>query len=81
MLPINVCFNDVNIAYSTAEIIKVEKNAIEFRLTQKEDVIAIETTREILRSNDYVIKKDGNKSLIISCKHAKVDNSLIVNFL
>ena len=81
MLPINVCIDDIKISYSTAEIIKVEKNAIKFRLTQKEDVISIETTRKILPSNDYVIKKDGFKSLIISCKHAKVDDSLIVNFL
>jgi len=81
MLPINVCFDDVKIVYSTAEIIKMEKNTIEFRLTQKKDVIAIETTREILQSDDYIIEKEGNKSLIISCKHAKVDNSLIVNFL
>ena len=46
MLPLNVSVGDVRIAYSTAEIASVEGDAIEFRLTQPQDVIALETGRQ-----------------------------------
>jgi beta-galactosidase len=81
MLPLNVSYNNVKIVYSTAEIMKVEENSIEFRLTQAEDVIALETERNILPSSDYHIKTEGNKTLVISNKHAKVNDFLIINFV
>ncbi|WP_163536076.1 beta-galactosidase [Gracilibacillus sp. YIM 98692] len=80
MLPINVRFEDVQINYSTAEITKVDKDFIAFRLTQKEDIISIETEREILPSEDYIIKKDGKVTYIFSKKNAKIDDECVVQF-
>jgi beta-galactosidase len=80
MLPLNVTFNDVKIVYSTAEVAKVEENQFIFRLTQSEDVIAFETNREIVPSDHYTIKEDGNRVLLFSNKHAKVDDCLTVRF-
>lgn len=80
MLPINVTYNNVTIAYSTAEIMEVKDNTIEFRLTQKQDVIALNTNRQVLSSDDYEIKVEGNTTLVISKKHAKVDDRLVVSF-
>ncbi len=80
MLPLNVTFGDVKIRYSTAEITKVERNAFQFRLTQGEDVIALETDREIVPNEDYDVEKKGNTALVISHKHAKVDDRLTIRF-
>ena len=49
MLPVNLKLDIGTIVYSTAEIIKVEEGSIEFHLTQVEDVIALKTSREILK--------------------------------
>lgn len=80
MLPINVTYNNVTIVYATAEIMDVKENSIEFRLTQKQDVIALNTTRQVLPSEDYEIKTEGITTLVISKNHAKVDDCLVVNF-
>jgi beta-galactosidase len=80
MLPINVTYNNVTIAYATTEIMEVTENSIEFRLTQKQDVIALNTNREVLQSDDYEVKAEGNTTLVVSKKHTKVDDCLVVNF-
>lgn len=80
MLPINVTYNNVTIEYATAEIMEVKENSLEFRLTQKQDVIALNTNREVLPSEDYEVKTEGNMTLVVSKKHAKVDDCLVVNF-
>ncbi|MFB1051006.1 hypothetical protein ACEWET_08600 [Paraliobacillus sp. JSM ZJ581] len=82
MLPLNVQINEhVKINYSTAEIMEVKKESIEFRLTQSKDVIAIETSLEIVSKSDYKLERVSTKRVLIhSKKHAKVDNQLIVHF-
>lgn len=80
MLPINVSFGDVKIEYSTAEIQNVEEDQIEFRLTQSEDVIALHTNRQIVPSDDYRVEENRGSTLVISKKHAKVDDQLTVIF-
>ncbi|KMJ58897.1 glycosyl hydrolase [Bacillus sp. LL01] len=80
MLPVNVSYYDVNIEYSTAEILKVEKNSFEFRLTQSEDTICFVTEREIIESDDYLVESSGKKRILISKKHAKIDDKLVVYF-
>ncbi|MEH7237240.1 beta-galactosidase [Bacillus sp. JJ1562] len=82
MLPLDVQINDlIKINYSTAEIRYIESRLIEFRLTQKQDVIQLETSLDIQDSNDYEINhlEDG-RVLIKSNKHAKVDDKLVVKF-
>ncbi|ALC92868.1 glycosyl hydrolase [Bacillus sp. FJAT-18017] len=80
MLPINVGTEHGRIVYSTAEISKVSKGAIEFRLTQSEDRIAIETSKEILPDKNYSVEKADGLALVKSHKHSKVDDSLTIYF-
>lgn len=80
MLPLDVRFGDVRIAYATAEIAEVAEDAIRFRLTQPQDVIAFVTEREIAPSDDYSVEERDGMKLVRSGKHAKVDDTLIVRF-
>ncbi|WP_219838264.1 beta-galactosidase [Paenibacillus sp. R14(2021)] len=80
MLPVGVAFGDIRIAYATAEITSVSGDAISFRLTQPEDVIAFETTRVITPSADYTVEDKGGMKFVMSRKHAKVDDRLKVRF-
>ncbi|MEQ6377843.1 beta-galactosidase [Bacillaceae bacterium S4-13-56] len=80
MLPMNLVIQNHKIIYSTAEIINIEKQQLQFRLTQAEDVIAIETDREIAPSSNYEVKKEGSVTYILSKKHAKIDDQLVVRF-
>jgi beta-galactosidase len=81
MIPINVTLNDVKILYSTAEVTKKNMDTIDFRLTQAEDVIALETDREIAPSDDYLVQKRENTTCVISKKHGKIDDLLTLRFL
>jgi beta-galactosidase len=84
MLPLNVSFGDVKIAYSTAEISHVENNCIIFRLTSDGDVICLETSRQIAPSEDYEVsshaRMSGAGALITSRKHAAVDDQLTIRW-
>ncbi|MGM0865694.1 MAG: beta-galactosidase [Bacillota bacterium] len=81
MIPINITLNDVKIVYSTAEVTNVNKDTIDFRLTQAEDVIALETDREIAPSDDYHVQKRENTTYVISKKHGKIDDCLTLRFI
>ncbi|CAM4330112.1 beta-galactosidase [Paenibacillus alkaliterrae] len=81
MLPLNVTFHGVKVVYATAEITKVTNQSLEFRLTQSEDIIALETEKTILPSEDYTIENNGGITRIISKKHAKLDNRLEICFV
>ncbi|WP_173917621.1 beta-galactosidase [Halobacillus sp. Marseille-Q1614] len=80
MLPINIVFGDVKIQYSTAEVINVHTDAIDFRLTQPEDVIALRTDRKVIPNDSYIVQQSGDVTYLLSRKHAKVDDQLTVNF-
>lgn len=81
MLPIQVSLgNGVRILYSTAELMRVEESRAVFRLTQAEDVIRLETDRELLESEDYAVIKEGRTYTLLSRKHAKVDPYLEIGF-
>lgn len=80
MLPLNMTFNDVKLHYSTAEIFNVKDHEITFRITQSEDVIVLETSKEVLPSEDYSVTKKGNRLYITSKKHAKLEMYLTVKF-
>jgi hypothetical protein len=62
LLPLDVTFGDVRVVYSTAEIDQVVPDALAFHLTQAEDVIALETNREILPSAAYSLERAGGRS-------------------
>ncbi|MBW8351344.1 beta-galactosidase [Bacillus sp. IITD106] len=81
MLPVNVKLNGIgDIVYSTAEIMQVGKNEIEFHLTQAQDVIALRTERTVLDSAEYEVELVDGVTFIHSKKHAKVDSQLVVRF-
>jgi len=81
MLPIDVQFGKIKIDYATAEIKHISADAIDFRLTQSQDIIKLTTEHEIIASNDYQVEKLAfNTFLVISNKHAKVDDQLTVFF-
>ena len=80
MLPLNVAFGDVRIVYATAEITRVMESGIEWRLTQERDVIALETGRRIVPSEDYTVESRDNVTLITARKHAALDDRLTVRW-
>ena len=80
LLPLNMSFGDVRIVYATAEILKVASDALTFRLTQAEDLIALETEREVLPSAAYGLERSGTRTLVRSRKHALVDDQLTVRW-
>ncbi|MFC5465641.1 beta-galactosidase [Lederbergia graminis] len=80
MLPINLKLDIGEIVYSTAEILNVEANAIEFRLTQAQDVIALKTDKEIVANSDYKVEQKNGITYVYSNKHGKADPQLIIKF-
>ncbi len=80
MLPLGVNYHGVQIAFSTAEIANVSEDSLTFRLTQPEDVISLQTEREILPDESYTIEKIGRTARILSKKHAKVEDTLVIRF-
>jgi beta-galactosidase len=80
LLPLNVSFGDLRIAYATAEIREVASDSLTFRLTQAEDLIALETGREVLPSAAYAVERAGAYTLVRSRQHALVDDLLTVRW-
>jgi len=80
MLPLNVTFHGVTVLWSTAEIARVAEQELEFRLTQSEDAIALQTARTVLPDAQYKIEHRGDHVLLVSRKHARVDDRLVVRF-
>jgi beta-galactosidase len=70
----------VRIVYSTAEIAEVAGDSIRFRLTQPEDVIVLETAREIPESEDYDLATSGKTITITSRKNALIDDKLVLKW-
>jgi len=70
----------VRIVYATAEITRVMESGIEWRLTQERDVIALETGRRIVPSEDYTVESRDNVTLITARKHAALDDRLTVRW-
>jgi beta-galactosidase len=81
MLPVNILLEEGKIVYSTAEICKIDKKSIEFRLTQAQDVIIFESSMEVAPSDHYSIEKVDQRTIVTSRKHAKVDDHLLVSFI
>jgi beta-galactosidase len=80
MLPLNVSFGDVRIVYATAEIARVLESGITFRLSQKQDVIALQTDRAITESEEYTVDMRQGMTLVTSRKQAAVDDRLTVRW-
>jgi beta-galactosidase len=78
MLPLTMQCGDVRIVYSTAEIARIDRDALALRLTQDQDVIAIETARAVAPSDEYRIERQGATTLIVSCKPACLDDRLTI---
>ena len=72
LLPRKVDVSGVTIVKSTAEITGVEENEIHFALTQTEDEIWLQTDREVLPGEDYIVTVDGAITIVRSkCGRSK----------
>ncbi len=80
MLPLNLSIGGANIAYSTAEIVGRAQGAIEFRLTQPQDAIAITGPRAVAPGRDYDVERRSDLQLVTSRKPAALDDRLILRF-
>ncbi|KIY23526.1 beta-galactosidase [Mesobacillus subterraneus] len=80
MLPFNMAFGNRKIVWSTAEIIAIKEDSIEFRLTQNQDVIAFKAGVGIKPSENYELKFEETLVKVISKNHSKVNDQLIVHF-
>jgi len=80
MLPLNVSFGDVRIVYATAEIVQRLERGLEFRLSQQQDIIALETDRSLVESDDYTVEVREGMTFVISRKQAAIDDQLTVRW-
>ncbi|HEX6291900.1 MAG TPA: beta-galactosidase [Herpetosiphonaceae bacterium] len=79
-LPIGVRFGDVRIVYATAEIAQVEHQAITFRLTQPDAVIAVETERQIVAADAFSMEQRGTTTLLTPRRSAALHDRLTVRW-
>jgi len=79
-LPQDVTLGGLKIVYSTAEIVKVEENTVEFRLSQPQDVIVLETAGAIEPGEDFSLEQDGQRFTLTSRKDARLDDTLTVRW-
>ncbi|GCE31230.1 glycoside hydrolase [Dictyobacter alpinus] len=79
MLPLNLSIGDVRIAYATAEIVGVDEHALQFRLSQPQDVIAIASSRQVIPDQNYHVKRLGDLQLVTSNKPAALDDQLTLH--
>ena len=70
MLPIDVRFSSGRIRYATAEIMAIAEDAIEFRRTQPEDIVVLETERMCLPGDGCSIRTHGPINRIRTCEQA-----------
>lgn len=68
ILPLNVSIGDTRILYSTAEITGFSKNSISFRMNKPGDIIVLETEHNVQPSDEYVIERKSEKTLVIRNK-------------
>ena len=62
----------MTVVKATAEITGVEENEIHFALTQTEDEIWLQTDREVLPGEDYIVTVDGAITIVRSkCGRSK----------
>ncbi len=80
MLPMNLRFGDVTLAYSTAELVGIGPRRFEFRLTATDDTIELVTGRRCLESHAYRSEPRGSRVRVISRKDARLDDQLVVRF-
>lgn len=80
LLPLEVDLGEVKIVYATAEIQERGEKSLEFRRSQPQDVIVLETDCEIEPGDDYEVKREGQRVVITSRKNALVDDRLTVKW-
>lgn len=78
MLPLNLSIGETRIVYSTAEIASRMEGAIEFRLTQPQDTIALASSQVVPPGQDYDVERRGDLQFITSRKSAALDDRLII---
>jgi beta-galactosidase len=69
---------DVTIAWSTAEVMEIAADRVEFRRTQPEDTIVLETRRRVLPGHGYRTARRDGRTVVTSLVPACVDDRLVV---
>ena len=64
MLPLDLTTGDVRIVYATAEVTRIADGALDFRLTQPQDVIVLETNRRVLASDAYTVDRRAASTIV-----------------
>ena len=80
LLPLHVQFGDVHINYSTAEIVQVSDQALHLRLNHPSDVISIQTTKDIVESNQYEVRIEGETKWVTPVSTARAEDELVIQF-
>lgn len=66
MLPIGLDLGDVQVEWSTAEIIGRDDESLTARLTGPEDVVCLTTARRVRECDRYRVERDGQRMLVRS---------------
>jgi beta-galactosidase len=80
MLPLAVQVDDIKIVWATAEIRAITADGVQFRLTQPEDTIVLETERDVLPSADYTVEQRAGQQIIRARNHACVADQLTLRW-
>lgn len=81
LLPIGVQIGHYLIAYATAEIYDIHESAIQFRLTQPQDVIVWEGFVSIELSDKYDVKQENGRTYVYSKLDGRIEEFLTVYFV
>lgn len=78
MLPIDLDLGDVEVAWSTAEIIGLQSGGLTMRPTGDSDVILLRTDREIVPSAAYTVERRGDGVLVTARKRGDGEDFLAI---
>lgn len=80
MLPVNMGFSKGVIEYSTAELVNIEERALQFRLTQEESTIVVETECSLTLNRPGKAERQGDR-IAVTVPHPGGENpSLTITF-
>jgi beta-galactosidase len=66
MLPLGVWVGPGKVVWATTEIAGSDADSVTFRVTQPEEVVVIESEREILASTDYTVETVDGQAVVTS---------------
>lgn len=80
MLPLNVLADEIRILYATAELTGISTNSLEFRPGQNQNIIVLETDRQIEPGEDLEISREGKKVKLLSIPQSATKRPLKITW-